>query len=1073
MSSRLVRPVLLPLVLSLIVAASLAFSPQTHRAAACPKGYRPAAQSEPMVGSSALQRAAQQVVDRARAARLAGICVTEKHPESYREFAAGRGQLNAMTNAPYASAPAGALANELMQRSALLGARTSVRNAGGAWEPYGQGPLITNDPRFGNVNGEGLVNLNGRVDSLDYDPVGKRLFASLGSGGVWVSDDHAASWRSIGDSLPTQIIGAVTWLGGSGGTVVALSGEPIMAGYARVGYGAFYSRNLGATWIPSAGIPAGTLGFQLASDPTNPNIVYAATSKGLYRSADAGATFSNVRLPVGACAGKTDNQRCLLANMVNDVLVQGPDGFGHKGGRVLAVVGYRAGNRAYPQDGDVIESEGNGLYASEGGLPGSFSKLAATGFAPQERIGKVELGVAVGPKQNHDFVYAIVQDAVIFNGGFPTIDAPEDAWAGVSNTVLNGVYVSSDFGKTWTQMADTIEIAENPTTGSALVGTGQATLYAPGAQAWYNQFIKVDPSRQTADGSPTRIVFGLEEVWQNDNTTEAADGESSFHVIGRYFANHVCLFVDTGQPTCPTGKPPVAATTTHPDQHEALFLPDGKGGVTLFVGNDGGVFTQHVAESEEMDNTKWGDGANNGFHTLLPYNVAMAKDGTVWFGLQDNGSGKIEPGTQKTFMTFGGDGFYVAVDPDNADYAWSEVTGGNMRVTTDGGQTWKTSKPPQFEVTAGQFSNPFVMDPLEANHLLTAGNDVVETVDGANTCPVAADTPAANQQVVCTWKTVFNLGSRNHPGDFVMATADGDVNNLMSAVDLRGDAAYVGYCGPCALLNRANGDATDVFSSGIATNIGGAAPPARTTTNGWHIAAANGLPERYVNGIAIDPKNDKTVFVALSGYEQREWRPPGSFGDKNPRIGKGHVFASTDAGEHFTDISGNLPDGPALSILVRGDQLIVGTKLGAFISSDLKGSRWSVLGNGLPAVQVMSMQLKPGDSNTLVAATFGRGVYLYKFPKTSVLGGKNTKPATKPATAMPATGTEDGAAALVVLTLAAALATALQRRRRTGGGTSAWGEELVDGLGLAFGLADGRVVGSERTINTHVRFTSQ
>ena len=102
------------------------------------------------------------------------------------------------------------------------------------------------------------------------------------------------------------------------------------------------------------------------------------------------------------------------------------------------------------------------------------------------------------------------------------IDAPDqDLGTGVGNTVFNGIYVSKDFGKTWTQLADTKEISENPNTGSALAGAGQATLYAPGVQAWYNEWIHVDPTRQTAKGVPTRILFGLEEVWEFTGRNDA------------------------------------------------------------------------------------------------------------------------------------------------------------------------------------------------------------------------------------------------------------------------------------------------------------------------------------------------------------------------------------------------------------------------------------------------------------------------------------------------------------------------------------------------------------------------
>ena len=48
-------------------------------------------------------------------------------------------------------------------------------------------------------------------------------------------------------------------------------------------------------------------------------------------------------------------------------------------------------------------------------------------------------------------------------------------------------------------------------------------------------------------------------------------------------------------------------------------------------------------------------------------------------GLQDNGEGKIEP-DGKTYTIYGGDGFFTAVDPDNADIAYEEYTGGDISV---------------------------------------------------------------------------------------------------------------------------------------------------------------------------------------------------------------------------------------------------------------------------------------------------------------------------------------------------------------------------------------------------------
>ena len=90
----------------------------------------------------------------------------------------------------------------------------------------------------------------------------------------------------------------------------------------------------------------------------------------------------------------------------------------------------------------------------------------------------------------------------------------------------------------------------------------------------------------------------------------------------------------------------MAEATTHPDQHAALLVPTGDGGVTLYAGNDGGVYKQAVAAGGAFSQTAWGRGSNGtaaaGFlRTLQPYQAVGSKDGTVYAGLQDNGSIKI------------------------------------------------------------------------------------------------------------------------------------------------------------------------------------------------------------------------------------------------------------------------------------------------------------------------------------------------------------------------------------------------------------------------------------------------
>ena len=925
-------------------------------AATCPAGYKLVAKEE----AAMRQAGVREQESLHKEVLAANTCVTNKHPESLVELEIRGRQQSAVRAAPHGKVHPGAYSGALAQRAAMP---TSLPGTEGTWRSYGHGPLISNDPAYNSVNKLGLVHLQGRIDSLTYDPTTKRLFASKGTGGVWMSTDYGDTWRSIGDSLPSQIVGAVAWTSANKGTVLAVSGDPTFGGGAYTGFGAFYSNNLGKTWKRATGIPDGALGFEIEVDPTNPLEVYAATLFGLYRSTDGGKSYTNVNLPTGECSGVPGGAHCQLANVITDIAIKGSGGVNAdvSAGTVLAAVAWRGGRRKN-SDG-TIQSEHNGLYRSLSGAPNTFVRLNTPGFTPQERIGRVEFGQTTGAAQDKDYLYAIVQDAVLLNGGLDVIDAPESFPASPvpGGTVLNGIYVSKDFGATWTQMADDNAIAKNPATGSALVGVAQALGTEPGIQSWYNEWISPDPTRQSATGVPTRLAFGLEEVWQNELPL-AMDGPATFKVIGRYFAGDSCMFLTLPIPECPTNRPPTRSTTTHPDQHDAVWIPDSLGGVTLAVGNDGGFYKNHVAPGHELDNGGWGNGNQTGFNTLLPYDIAMANDGTAYAGLQDNGHLKITPDGDQ-YMVFGGDGTFAETDPTNSDIVYEAYTFNDMSVSTDGGKSWRGIDP---GLTNTRFINPFEQDPTNANHLVTAGNEVAETKWGP-------ETEAGHDAGGKTWSVVYDLGTAQRPGDAAATPSSTDPANGMSAIDVVGDTIYVGYCGVCDTLN-----ASAPFKSGIATNAGG----------DWHIAAAGGLPERFITSVAIDQTDatGNTVYVTLGGYSRR-WVPPGTLQD-TADPGVGHLFKSTDGGATFVDISGNLPDVPATWVTKRGaTQLIVGTDVGVFATALAGGTTFATLGSGLPVVPISTMNLKPDNPNLLAVATYGRGVWTYSFTQTIPGGG--------------------------------------------------------------------------------------
>jgi hypothetical protein len=187
--------------------------------------------------------------------------------------------------------------------------------------------------------------------------------------------------------------------------------------------------------------------------------------------------------------------------------------------------------------------------------------VTPAGFATQPRIGRIQLGAAIGDSQDHNYIFANVQDAVLIAGGGVTgididvgVDEPTHPTDPACNTLppgtdptglaattcslaqlvsaratyFNGIYVSPDFGSTWVRLLGTGDMmAIAPASGSTL-GVLQALGFGPGIQSWYNNWIKPDPTQGV--GAPARFEFGLEEVWQYapaaaTNTTASPSGK--------------------------------------------------------------------------------------------------------------------------------------------------------------------------------------------------------------------------------------------------------------------------------------------------------------------------------------------------------------------------------------------------------------------------------------------------------------------------------------------------------------------------------------------------------------------
>jgi photosystem II stability/assembly factor-like uncharacterized protein len=166
---------------------------------------------------------------------------------------------------------------------------TAPAPAGGAqtWQPIGPTRLPN-----GQTYGTNRVDVSGRVSCIAIDPRDpKHLLVGAAGGGIWESVDTGATWNPRTDQMPSLAIGAVVFDLTNPKRVYAGSGEGNF--YANLGAGVYKSTDGGSTWIALASAPFMGVGFfSLVVDPKDPTLLYAATTSGLFKSANSGASWS-------------------------------------------------------------------------------------------------------------------------------------------------------------------------------------------------------------------------------------------------------------------------------------------------------------------------------------------------------------------------------------------------------------------------------------------------------------------------------------------------------------------------------------------------------------------------------------------------------------------------------------------------------------------------------------------------------------------------------------------------------------------------------------------------------------
>lgn len=764
---------------------------------------------------------------------------------------------------------------------------------GSAWQPVTNVPYNADDPRYADPgasnSGGGAGYVAGRVQGLAVDPAGT-VYAGGAAGGVFRSTDHGATWTPISDDLPAMSVGYLAldtdgalWLATGDGTTGAGT-------YSGNGVWVNASPATSTTWtrvgVDAPTVADGVDGTIIRGLVISGDTVWAATSTGLY-SHSRTALSSGWTRSLAPCAGVgLPAVDCSDVNAAYRDIANDVAIDPRDPGHLLANVAWRSG-AAY-----------NGFYESRDGGQSWYRANPQGGLGTQD-VGNTTFAYA----QDGSKLYAVVESPKKIN----------------ASSSLGGVYVSPNgsVNGPWTQVASSSTLA---TSGSAEKTSVMGHGYQPGVQSWYNQFLTVDPQ------DPNHVYLGLEEVY------ESRDAGQHWSTIGRYW--------DLGLACQTTGT--CDGNVLHSDQHIAV-VSNG----TLYVGNDGGLYTRSTSPSA----SSWTSLARSGQLATLQYYSVAAGPGSggprVWGGLQDNGVSLLDPANSEMVSPFGGDGGDQLTSKVDGCKTVGEYVYLYLQMTTDCGRS--DQGVPAVTVIAPsdpspRFTAPFAADRLDGEHLWVAGGEYL-------------------------WKNTQTWGSKD--GSAWTKVGDTGAGRSITALDSRGaDAMWAGWCGGC--------NPGSSFASGLVSTVGGT----------FHaVTPSTALPKRMIMGVYASPTDPRSAYVVFSGYS-RSW----TTGPGGSEAGKGHVYLVTDNGASSTavDVSGNLPDIPSDTLTQGPDgRWYVGTDLGGYVADSLvpgtatTGTQWSRL--AMPMTVVSDFDT---FGQTLYAATFGRG--LFALPGTATTSATTT-----------------------------------------------------------------------------------
>lgn len=604
---------------------------------------------------------------------------------------------------------------------------------------------------------------------------------------------------------------------------------------------------------------------------------------------------------------------------------------------------------------------GDGVYKSVDGGE-SWKNM---GLYKSRQIGMIEID-----PRNSDIVFVAAEGSAWGPGGD------------------RGLYKTSNGGKNWKKV---LTISENTGVNNVIIDSNNPDImYATSEQRRRHVHTKIGGGPESAvykstdggenwhkimKGLPTAHIGGMGIAISPANTdviyliVEAADNQSGFYrstnrgetwskmsdhsASGQYYNEIYCdpkdvdkvYSVETvSQFTEDGGKTwkPLGRNKRHVDDH-ALWI-DPTDTKHFLIGGDGGIY-------ESFDG-----GENYLFKSNLPitqfYRVSVDNEYpfyNVYGGTQDNNSFGGPSRTIRSsgivnddwFVTNGGDGFWGAADPTDANIVYAEAQYGNMvRYDRKSGESiYIRPEPREGELTyKWNWNTPLALSPHSYTRLYTVANKVFRSDDRGDSWEVISD-DITRKLDRNTWKVMDKYWSV----DAVLKDVSTSQFGMGVAFDESPIKENLLYVGTDDGLIQVSEDAKT-----------------------WSkISKFPGVPEfTYVSDIRASKFDENIVFASFDNRKRDDFKP--------------YLLISYDKGKSWKSIAGNLPDSGTVHTIeqdfVNPNLLFAGTEFGLFFSVS-SGEKWIQLKSDIPTIAILDMAIQQRE-NDLVLASFGRGFYI-------------------------------------------------------------------------------------------------